>query len=143
MVHTKKNRRWEMNKHGHSRPFSKSQSRTLNSCRSLDYARGNESIICFTDLCKPIATYFYARNGHTLASYPAAKHPKHSKFTITDIWEKPVNFFYCLTRASTLVSAIILLTQVLLQKFSFLFIIIIPCSHTMKILKSSSKWKGR
>ena len=46
--------------------------------------------------------------------------------------EKPVNFFYCSTRASTLVYAIILLTQVPLQKFLFLFIFIIPClnKHT-------------
>ena len=42
------------------------------------------------------------------------------------IQEKPVNFFYCSTRASTLVSAITLLTQVPLQKFPFLFIFIIP-----------------
>ena len=35
-------------------------------------------------------------------------------------------FFCCSTRASTLVSAITLLTQVPLQKFPFLFIIIIP-----------------
>ena len=27
------------------------------------------------------------------SSYPAEKHPKHSKFAITDIREKPVNFF--------------------------------------------------
>ena len=59
---------------------------------------------------------------------PVAKHPKHSKFAITDIRVKPVNFFYCSTRASTLVSAIILLTQVSLQKFPLLYISIIPCS---------------
>ena len=54
------------------------------------------------------------------------QHPKHSKFAITDIREKAENFFYCLTRASNLVSAIILLTQVPLQKFPFLFLILIP-----------------
>ena len=27
------------------------------------------------------------------SSYPAEKHPKHSKFAITNIREKPVNFF--------------------------------------------------
>ena len=37
----------------------------------------------------------------------AAKYPKRNKISITDIREKPVNFFYCLTRASDLVSAII------------------------------------
>ena len=56
-----------------------------------------------------------------------AKHPKHSKFAIIDIREKPVNVFYCSTLASTLVSAITLLTQVPVQKFPFLFIFIIPC----------------
>ena len=30
---------------------------------------------------------------HLSSGYPAAKHPKHSKFAITDIREKPVNFF--------------------------------------------------
>ena len=38
-----------------------------------------------------------------------------------------MNSFYCLTRASTLVSAITLLTQVPVQKFPF--IIIIPCAE--------------
>ena len=46
---------------------------------------------------------------------------------ITDTREKPVNFFHCSTQASTLVSAITLLTQVPLQQFTFLFIFIIPC----------------
>ena len=64
------------------------------------------------------------------ARYPAAKHPKHSKFAITDIREKPVNFFCCSTRAPTLVFAITLLTQVPVQKFPFLFISIIPCLET-------------
>ena len=106
----KKKRRRETNKHAHSRAFSKSEPLTLNSCRSLDYARGNESIIHFTDLCKPIETYIYARKKHTFTGYPAAKHPKHSKFTITDIREKPVDFFRCMTRASTLALTIFLPT---------------------------------
>ena len=92
----------------------------------------------FTDLCKPIKTYIYARKKHPFASYPAAKHPKHSKFVITDIREKPVSFFHCSTRAPTLVSAIILLTQVPLQKFRFLFIFIIPCSKSNKTRELSS-----
>ena len=29
-----------------------------------------------------------------LTSYPAAKHPKHGKFAITDVRQKPVNFFF-------------------------------------------------
>ena len=97
--------------------FFQSETLTLNSCLSLDY---------FTDLCKPIETYIYARKKHPFASYPAAKHPKHSKFTVTDIREKPVNFLHCSTRASTLVSAILLLSRAPLHKFQFLFINIIP-----------------
>ena len=30
---------------------------------------------------------------HPFTSYLAAKHPKHSKFAITDMREKPVDFF--------------------------------------------------
>ena len=97
--------------------FFQSETLTLNSCLSLDY---------FTDLCKPIETYIYARKKHPFASYPAAKHPKHSKFTVTDIREKPVNFLHCSTRASTLVSAILLLSRAPLHKFQFLFINLIP-----------------
>ena len=104
--------------------FFKSETLTLNFCRSLDYARGYESIIYFIDLCKPIETFIYARKKHPFTSYPVTKHPKHSRFAIIDIREKPVNFFYCSTRASTLVSAIILLTQAPLRKFPFLFIIL-------------------
>ena len=66
--------------------FFQSETLTLNSSRSLDYERGNESIIYFTDLFKPIETV-------PIRSYPAAKHLKHRKFAITDIQEKPVNFF--------------------------------------------------
>ena len=61
-----------------------------------------------------------------VSGYPAVKHPKHSKFAIIDIQEKPVNFFCCSTRAPTLVFAITLLAQVPVQKFPFLFISIIP-----------------
>ena len=43
--------------------FFKSEPLPSNSFRSFDYARGNESIdiIYFTDLCKPVETYIYAR----------------------------------------------------------------------------------
>ena len=34
-----------------------------------------------------------SRKKHPFAGYPAVKHPKHNKFTITDIRIKPVNFF--------------------------------------------------
>ena len=30
---------------------------------------------------------------HLQVTYPAAKHPKHNKFAITDMREKPVDFF--------------------------------------------------
>ena len=41
--------------------FSQSEPQLSNSFRSFDYARDNESIIYFTDLCKPIETYIYAK----------------------------------------------------------------------------------
>ena len=66
----------------------------------IDYARGNESIIYFTDLGEPIETYIYARKKHPFASYPAAKHPN------ADIQQKPVEFFINTARASTLAFAI-------------------------------------
>ena len=75
--------------------FFQNEAVTLNSCRSLDNARGNESIIYFMDLCKPIETYIDARKKHPFASYSTAKHPKHSKLAITYIREKLVNFFDC------------------------------------------------
>ena len=56
--------------------FFQSESLPSNSFCSFDYARGNESIVYFTDLCKPIETYTYARKKHPIASYPAANHPK-------------------------------------------------------------------
>ena len=64
--------------------------------------------------------------------------PKTNKFAITDIREKPVNFFYCSTQASTLVSAVTPLTQIPLQKFPFLFIIIIPCLNWVTSSKNYS-----
>ena len=45
------------------------------------------------DLCKPLEIYVYARKKHPSSGYPTAKHPKHRKLAITDIREKPVNFF--------------------------------------------------
>ena len=120
--------------------FFQSETLTLNSSRSLDYERGNESIFHFTDLFKPIETYIYAKKKYPFASYPAAKHTKHSKFAITDIREKPVNFCYCSTRASTLVSAIILPIQVPLEKFPFLFIITIPCNKLHSKLDTTMRW---
>ena len=87
--------------------------------------------ILSNDLCKLIEILIHGRKKHPFTGFPAAKHPKHSKFAITDIREKPVDFFHCSTRASTLVFAITLLTQVPVQKFSFLFISIIPCTNVL------------
>ena len=49
------------------------------------YACGHDSIRIFTDLCKSIEIYIYARKKHPFTSYLAAKHPKHSKLGVTDI----------------------------------------------------------
>ena len=49
---------------------------TLNSCRSLDYARNNESVIYFNGLCKPMEIYICARKKYPFTSYPAVMHPK-------------------------------------------------------------------
>ena len=69
-------RRWASKKPGYSDTFFWSGPQTLNSCRSLHYARGNKYIIFFNDLCKPIEIYIYARKKHPFTSYPAAKHQK-------------------------------------------------------------------
>ena len=57
--------------------FLQSGTQTLNFCRSFDYARDNESIIYFIDLCKPIERKVhlcYEKSTHLQVSYPAAKH---------------------------------------------------------------------
>ena len=75
VAHTKDNANENRTNTGTGAFFFQTEPLTLNSCRSLDYARGNESIIYVTDLCKPIEIYVYARKKHPFASYPAAKHP--------------------------------------------------------------------
>ena len=65
-------------------------------------------------------------NSTRLQVIPQQSTQNTANFPITDIREKPVNFFHCSTRVPTLVSAITLLTQVPWKKFPFLFIIIIP-----------------
>ena len=54
-----------------------------------------------TDLCKPIETYIYAKKKHPFANYLAAKHPKRSKLAVTNIPQKPVDFFNNTTLVST------------------------------------------
>ena len=116
---------------------------TFNFYCSLYCVRKNEFIFYFPTIYKANRNYTSMLGKSTnLAVIPAAKHPKHSKFAITDIREKPVKFFYCPTRASTLVSAIILLTQVLLQKFPFLFIIIIPCIKDIRALRPRTNYSS-
>ena len=79
--------------------FLQGGSQTLNFCCSLYCARSNGSNIYFNDLSEPIEIYIYARKKHLFTTYPAAKHHKHSKFAITGMGEKPVDFFYCATQA--------------------------------------------
>ena len=76
---------------------------------------------------------------HPFIGYPAVKHPKHSRYAITNMREKPVDFFCCSTRASILVFTITLLTQVSVQKFLFLFISIIPCSNALLVFVGRCK----
>ena len=101
-----------------------------NSFRSFDYARGNESIIYFTDLCTPIDTYIYARNKHPFASYPAAKHPNAAKLRLQTYDKNQWTFFITPAWASTLPLAIIFKILVSLQNVPFLFRYTIPCLHT-------------
>ena len=70
-------------------------------------ARSNESIMFFTDLCKPIETYIYARKKAPICMLSRSKAPKRSKLTVADMRQKPVNFFDNNARASTLDLAII------------------------------------
>ena len=61
----KQNRRRGTNKQTKTQSrFFQSETLTSNSCRSLDYARGNESIIYFTDLCKSIETSMLGKITH-------------------------------------------------------------------------------
>ena len=106
-----------------------SKTLTLKSCCSLDYAVGNKSIIYVTGLCKLIETYIYARKKHPLASYPAAKHPNGATLRLQIYDKRTVGFIKNTTQSSTLALAIFLLTQIPLQKFSFLLRSIIPCFY--------------
>ena len=66
-------RLWHMQKNdGEKRIMEQNGPRTLISCRSLDYACSNESIILIMDIRKPIEIYIYAKKKHSFTSYPAA-----------------------------------------------------------------------
>ena len=60
-------------------------------CNSLDYARDNKSITCFSDLCRPIKNTSMLAPIYTLSS---SKAPKRSKFSATNLREKPVDFLW-------------------------------------------------
>ena len=77
------------------------------------------SIIFLNHLCKLIEINIYARKKHPFTRHPAAKHPKHNKLVVTDIREKPVDFFNDTARASTLSPAIILQTRFIIKSFCF------------------------
>ena len=52
--------------------------------------------ICSDGLCKPIEIIIYAKKKPPFTSYLVGGHSKHSKFAITDMREKPVDFFIVL-----------------------------------------------
>ena len=135
VVHTNRKRWWGTNKQ-----LLVFRGETLTSNSSLDSARGNESIIYFTKPCKPIEIYIYASKKHPFASDPAAKHPNAANLGVTGIRQNQRSWFCCATRASNFAFAILLSTQVPLQKFQFLSRYTIPCakSYTRKSFQSRS-----
>ena len=82
-------------------------------------------------------TYIYAKKKHPFASYPAAKHPKHSKLAVADVRQKPVDLFNNTARAVTSALAIIFKSQVPSQKFPFLLRYTIPCYDDVSISELS------
>ena len=108
--------------------FSKSEPLPSNSFCSFHSANGNESIIYFTDLCKPIETYIYARKKHPFTSYSAAKHPNAANSRLQTYDKNQWTFFNNTSRASTLALTIIFKSQVPLQKFPLLVRHTIPCT---------------
>ena len=118
--------------------FYKSESLPSNSFCSFDSF--DESIIYFTDLCKPIKTYIYARKKHPFAIYPAAKHPNAANLRLQT--NKQRSFFFA-ARASTLALAIIFKIQVPSQKFKFLLRYTIPCYIGMLQLELSTQFSWR
>ena len=63
---------------------------------------------------------------------PRSKAPKRSKFSVTDIRDKPVNYFCGAKRASTIAPKIILPTEVPLKKVSIPVETIIYCAHVLR-----------
>ena len=65
--------------------------------------------------------YTYVSEKSPIYIFSRSKTSKCSKHRVTDIQEKPVDFFYVTAWMSTLAPKIILLTEVPLQWFSFLW----------------------
>ena len=101
-------RRLETKKLENSDAFFGSGTQTFYFCRSLDYARDSKSIIYVSTIYAPI---------YTLSRSKALKC---RKFSVTNVREKPADFSYSTTQASTLAPKIILQTWVPLRKFAFL-----------------------
>ena len=88
------------------------------------YTRGNESFIYFTDLCKPIETYFYVSKMYSFASHPAAKHPNAANLRL-QTYDKN-QWTFVINTAWALVLALTITLKVLLQKFPLLLRNTIP-----------------
>ena len=107
MAHADTKRRREPSKHGHCRVFPISHyHRTPFTVLAMHAVTSLLSI--FTDLCKLIETYIYARKKHPFASYPAAKHPNPANLRLQTYDKKTVDFINNTARALTLALAIIL-----------------------------------
>ena len=56
--------------------FFWSETQTFKSCRSIDYARNNKSIMCSNDLCRPIEKYIYVSEKAPICKLSRSKEPK-------------------------------------------------------------------
>ena len=64
--------------------------------------------------------YIYVSEKAPIYMLPRCKAQKYSKYRVTDIREKTVNFYHGTARTPSLDPKILLLTEVPLQKFPFL-----------------------
>ena len=112
-------------------PLILCESLPSNSFRSLGYARGNESIIYFTDLCKPIETYIYAKKNTHLQVIPQQRTQTQQTCGYRHTTKNQWTYFHNAARGSTLALAIIFIIQVPLQKFPILLRYTIPCLNEL------------
>ena len=107
-----------MKRHEDNGAIFRSGTQTLNS--SLDYARDNKSLICVSMIFagQQKDTFMLVKK-HPFTCCPAAKHENAENLAL-QTYEKNQWTFYITARALTLAPAIILLTQVPLQKCPFL-----------------------